>query len=89
MSNHTQRSIPRTKEQDQNLPSIWGGGVWQLAILTAAAILFVAIDGWGTTEGQTAVRQAMIFLSLLALGAAVLFQQIHRAREMAALKGRR
>lgn len=88
MSNHTQRTIPGSKEQ-QHLPSSWGGGVWQLSILAGAAILFVVVDGWGATESQTAVRQGIIFVSLLALGAAVVFQQIHRARESAAVKARR
>jgi hypothetical protein len=89
VSNHTHRTIPRPKTEDQHLPSSWGGGVWQLAIVAAAAILWVVVDGWGSTESQTAFRQAFIFLSLLALGAAVLFQQLHRARKAAAAKARR
>jgi hypothetical protein len=89
VGNQTHRTIPRPKTEDQHLPSSWGGGVWQLAIIAVAAILWVVVDGWGSTESQTAFRQALIFLSLLALGAAVLFQQLHRARVTAAAKARR
>jgi hypothetical protein len=89
VSNHTHRTIPRSKDQDLRVPSSWGGGVWQLTIIFVAAVLWVVVDGWGSTESQTAIRQAFIFLSLLALGAAVLFQQLHRTREAAAAKARR
>jgi hypothetical protein len=89
LSNHTHRTIPRPKGQDHRVPSSWGGGVWQFSILAAAAILFVAIDGWGKTESQTALRQACVFISLLALMVAVVLQQLHRAREAAAAKARR
>ena len=88
MSNHTHRTIPGSKDQEQ-LPSNWGGGVWQLTIVVAAVSLFVAVTGWGSTEEQTSIREAIIFLSLLALGVAVVLQQMHRARTAAALKARR
>jgi hypothetical protein len=87
VSNHTHRTIPGSREQ-HHLPSSWGGGVWQLSIVAAAAILFVVVDGWGATESQTAIRQTIIFISLLALGAAVAFQQLHRARASASSKAR-
>ena len=88
MSNHTQRTIPRPKEEIA-LPSSWKGGVWQLTILTAFAIFYVVYDGWGNSESQTAFRETLIILCLLALGTACVLQQMHRARVAAAAKARR
>jgi hypothetical protein len=88
VSNHTHRTIPRPKIQDDQLPSSWGGGVWQLSLVTLGLVLWVVIDGWGS-ESQTAFRQGLLIVCLFALGAAVLFQQLHRAREAAAAKARR
>ena len=88
MSNHTHRTIPHPRRQERRIASSWGGGVWQLTILTAVSIGYVAVAGWGKTEAQTAFREAFIFLSSLALVVAVTLQQLRRARESVQAKAR-
>ena len=89
MSNHTHRSLPRSKAHDEHLPSMWGGGVWQFAILAGAAIIYIAVTGWGHSDDQTSFRQAFLMLSLLAFGTAFVLQQLHRSRVAAEAKAKR
>ena len=81
MSNHTHRTIPQSKDSLPRPASNWGGGVWQLAIVCAVAIIYVLITGPATTDSQKAFREAIVVLSLMALLIAVFMQQLKRMRE--------
>lgn len=60
---------------------MWGGGVWQLAIVAAIAVLYVMLTGPAKTDSQKSFREAFVVLSLMALLVAVVMQQFKRMRE--------
>jgi multisubunit Na+/H+ antiporter MnhB subunit len=73
--------MPQEKGSGRQRASNWGGGVWQLAIVAAIAILYVMLTGPAKTDSQRAFREAFVVLSLMALLIAVVMQQLKRMRE--------
>ena len=73
--------MPQEKGVGRQRASIWGGGVWQLSVVAAVAILYVILTGPAKTDSQRAFREAFVVLSLMALLVAVVMQQLKRMRE--------